>query len=237
MGSAQSAAAARTPLNRRCAAAAAACRVVALALLPLLAAAVHDQQAQHTELVSLASAGDVVQLWQRATDAAAAAVVDALRQQLRGASVELKGADLDGLRIWRGQTVTLAVEADGQPFKFVVQSEPEWRRLAEVLPAKQVRCACRGVACKQRRLRTFGWLLAGSAGAAVGTTWCFTRRRRRCCVHLGGCPQGGLLPAHDWDAIQSEWLSPVARGSLLPDFALEGPVDVYLATPTALQVR
>lgn len=48
--------------------------------------------------------------------------------------------------------------------------------------------------------------------------------------------QGGLLPASDWDSLDRDWLSPVARGSLLPDFALEGPVDVYLSQPTALQV-
>lgn len=48
--------------------------------------------------------------------------------------------------------------------------------------------------------------------------------------------QGGLLPASDWDSLDRDWLSPVSRGSLLPDFALEGPVDVYLTQPTALQV-
>lgn len=48
--------------------------------------------------------------------------------------------------------------------------------------------------------------------------------------------QGGLLPASDWDSLDRDWLSPVSRGSLLPDFALEGPVDVYLSQPTALQV-
>lgn len=48
--------------------------------------------------------------------------------------------------------------------------------------------------------------------------------------------QGGLLPASDWDSLDRDWLSPVARGSLLPDFALEGPVDVYLSQPTALQL-
>lgn len=52
-------------------------------------------------------------------------------------------------------------------------------------------------------------------------------------------PQGGLLSrgSSDWDRVDRDWLSPVARGSLLPDFALEGPVDVYLAQPTALSVR
>lgn len=48
--------------------------------------------------------------------------------------------DLDELRIWHGQTVSLGLEADGQPYRFVVQSEPEWRSLKEVLPAAQVRC-------------------------------------------------------------------------------------------------
>lgn len=113
--------------------------LLALALLaPLGACAAPDQAQRHTELATLASSGDVVQLWRSATDAAAAAVVDALRQQLSGSSVELKGSDLDELRIWRGQSVTLGVEVDGQPIRFVVQSEPEWRRLAEVLPAQQV---------------------------------------------------------------------------------------------------
>ena len=48
--------------------------------------------------------------------------------------------DLDELRIWHGQTVSLGLEADGQPYRFVVQSEPEWRSLKEVLPAAQVCC-------------------------------------------------------------------------------------------------
>lgn len=48
--------------------------------------------------------------------------------------------------------------------------------------------------------------------------------------------QGGLLPSSDWDSLDRDWLSPVSRGSLLPEFALEGPVDVYLSQPTALQV-
>ena len=46
--------------------------------------------------------------------------------------------DLDELRIWHGQSVSLGLEADGQPYRFVVQSEPEWRSLKEVLPAAQV---------------------------------------------------------------------------------------------------
>jgi hypothetical protein len=48
--------------------------------------------------------------------------------------------------------------------------------------------------------------------------------------------QGGLLPRHDWEALERDWLNPVSRGSLLPDFGLEGPVDVHLAQPNALQV-
>lgn len=52
-----------------------------------------------------------------------------------------QGTDLEALQIWHGQSVRLGLEAGAQRFKyeFVVQSEPEWRRLAEVLPTAQVR--------------------------------------------------------------------------------------------------
>jgi hypothetical protein len=36
--------------------------------------------------------------------------------------------------------------------------------------------------------------------------------------------------------VRSDWLAPVSHGSLLPDFALEGPVDLFLSQPTALQL-
>ncbi|PSC72889.1 TUNICAMYCIN INDUCED 1 isoform A [Micractinium conductrix] len=137
-----------------------------------------------TELAVLASEGDAAALWRRATASAADAVVEALRKQDPSLSVELKGADLEELRIWHGQTVSLGLEADGQRYKFMVQSEPEWRRLASVL----------------------------------------------------GAAEGGLLPRGDWDSLDRDWLSPVSHGSLLPEFALEGPVDIYLAQPTALQL-
>ena len=51
----------------------------------------------------------------------------------------LQSVDLEELHIWHGQSVSLGLEADGQPYRFVVQSEPEWRSLKEVLPAAQVR--------------------------------------------------------------------------------------------------
>ena len=56
-------------------------------------------------------------------------------------TVELVGpTDLERLRIWHGQSVSLGVEADGQQLKWVVNPDPDWRSLAEVLPAAEVRC-------------------------------------------------------------------------------------------------
>ncbi|KAL4457665.1 hypothetical protein ABPG75_012530 [Micractinium tetrahymenae] len=137
-----------------------------------------------TELATLASEGDALRLWQRATASAADAVVEALRRQDAAHTVQLKDIDLEELRIWHGQSVSLGLEADGQRYSFMVQSEPEWQRLASVL----------------------------------------------------GTAEGGLLPRHDWESLDRDWLSPVRRGSQLQDFALEGPVDVFLAQPTALQL-
>ncbi len=51
--------------------------------------------------------------------------------------VKLLGTDLDALRIWHGQSVTLGVEAEGQPYRYVVSSEEDWKRLADVLPVEQ----------------------------------------------------------------------------------------------------
>ena len=57
-----------------------------------------------------------------------------------------------------------------------------------------------------------------------------------CPLPMFGLAQGGLLPKHDWDSIDRHWLAPVTQGSQLADFALEGPLDVFLSQPTALQV-
>ncbi|KAL4442939.1 hypothetical protein ABPG77_008430 [Micractinium sp. CCAP 211/92] len=137
-----------------------------------------------TELVTLAHEGDALRLWQRATASAAEAVVEALRRQDTAHTVQLKDIGLEELRIWHGQSVSLGLEVDGQRFSFMVQSEPEWQRLASVL----------------------------------------------------GTAEGGLLPRQDWDSLNRHWLSPVSRGSQLQEFALEGPVDVFLTQPTALQL-
>lgn len=48
-----------------------------------------------TELATLASEGDALRLWERATASAADAVVEALRRQDSSHTVELKGADLE----------------------------------------------------------------------------------------------------------------------------------------------
>lgn len=142
------------------------------------------QSALSTELAGLARKGDALRLWERATASAADAVVEALRNHDSKYSVELKDVDMEELRIWHGQSVSLGVEVDGQKYSYMVQSEPDWQRLAHVL----------------------------------------------------GSDEGGLLPGHDWDALDRDWLAPVSRGSLLPDSVLEGPLDVYLAQPTALQL-
>ena len=57
-------------------------------------------------------------------------------------TIELVGpTDLERLRIWHGQSVSLGVEVDGQQqLKWVVNNDPDWRSLAEVLPATEVRC-------------------------------------------------------------------------------------------------
>lgn len=69
------------------------------------------------------------------------------------------------------------------------------------------------------------------------STACQSRRQLRG-ARSSPCPslQGGLLPRHDWESLDRDWLSPVSRGSQLQDFALQGPVDVFLTQPTALQV-
>lgn len=48
-----------------------------------------------TELATLASEGDALRLWQRATASAADAVVDALRRQDTAHNVQLKDIELD----------------------------------------------------------------------------------------------------------------------------------------------
>lgn len=87
---------------------------------------------------------------------------------------------------------------------------------------------------------------AGSSSSSCSSLWRHEELPVLCPseTNLPGClldiacraMQGGLLPSTDWEAMHRQWLSPVARGSLLPDFALQGPVDVFLSRPTALQL-
>jgi hypothetical protein len=123
--------------------------LAAITLLALLPSAVASgpaaplqQRATASELAVLASSGDAVQLWDAATRAAAAAVVSELRRQDPTNSAELKGIDLEQLRIWHGASLTLGLQADSQKYSFVVQSEQDWRSLPEVLPATQVSAFC-----------------------------------------------------------------------------------------------
>ena len=117
--------------------------IILLALLPSALAAGPasplQQRTTASELAVLARGGDAVQLWDAATRAAAAAVVSELRRQDPSSTAEIKGIDLEQLRIWNGASLTLGLQADSQKYSFVVQSEQDWRSLAEALPATQVR--------------------------------------------------------------------------------------------------
>ncbi len=45
-----------------------------------------------------------------------------------------------------------------------------------------------------------------------------------------------MVPRTDWEALERNWVAPVTQGPQLPDFVLEGPLDLYLQKPTALQL-
>lgn len=145
--------------------------ITLLALLPSSVAsgpaAPLQQRATASELAVLASSGDAVQLWDAATRAAAAAVVSELRRQDPTNSAELKGIDLEQLRIWHGASLTLGLQADSQKYSFVVQSEQDWRSLPEVLPATQVSAFCADVDAHAHRL--WGQALRQAAGLSAQT--------------------------------------------------------------------
>lgn len=47
---------------------------------------------------------------------------------------------------------------------------------------------------------------------------------------------GAVVTRPDWELVERNWLAPITQGPLLPDFVLEGPLDLYLVQPTALQM-
>ncbi|KAG7669255.1 hypothetical protein Ndes2526B_g05555 [Nannochloris sp. 'desiccata'] len=48
--------------------------------------------------------------------------------------------------------------------------------------------------------------------------------------------QGGIRLHADWDAIESNLVRPLRDGAVLPDFMLEGPLDLYITPPADLQL-
>jgi hypothetical protein len=44
--------------------------------------------------------------------------------------------------------------------------------------------------------------------------------------------QGGILPDGDWAGLERDWMRPARDGACLPDFTLEGPLDLFFS-PTA----
>ena len=48
--------------------------------------------------------------------------------------------------------------------------------------------------------------------------------------------QGGIRLHTDWDAIESNLVRPLRDGAVLPDFNLEGPLDLFLTPPADLQL-
>ena len=48
--------------------------------------------------------------------------------------------------------------------------------------------------------------------------------------------QGGIRLRADWDAIESNLVRPLRDGAALPEFTLEGPLDLYFTPPTELQL-
>jgi len=48
--------------------------------------------------------------------------------------------------------------------------------------------------------------------------------------------QGGIRLHADWDAIESNLVRPLRDGAVLPDFMLEGPLDLFITPPADLQL-
>jgi hypothetical protein len=48
--------------------------------------------------------------------------------------------------------------------------------------------------------------------------------------------QGGLLATTNWEALENHLLRPMQDGPILPEFTLEGPLDLYFANPSAVQM-
>jgi hypothetical protein len=48
--------------------------------------------------------------------------------------------------------------------------------------------------------------------------------------------QGGIRLQADWDAIEANLVRPLRDGAVLPDFTLEGPLDLFLTPPADLQL-
>lgn len=123
-----------------------------------------------------------------------------------------------------------------------LQSEPEWQRLAAVLGTAEVRAPAESamnsaaLPLPGRTRRPGPELTLPLALASVPRPVEFTSQPLLCALRRPASMQGGLLPRQDWDSLDRHWLSPVSRGSQLQEFALEGPVDVFLTQPTALQV-
>lgn len=163
---------------------------------------------------------------------AAQVVEEALRRHDRSAQRTVTHVDLESLRIWHGQRLDLALEVDSLQYKFFTESEPDWRALTEALPPAQVRLGCQG----WRRPAAGQLHCARNAALAPLAVSPALHSRQRPLYQTPCTPQGsgGVVPATDWDSLERDWVAPLAAGPRLPDFTLEGPLDLYLRTPVAL---